>query len=266
MSDLREIFRDNLPHPGYCLVLRPFGDEFDRVWATIRDALAETFYWIDVASLSRSGRIMEEILLAIARTDVVIVDVTTSNANVFYELGIAHMARGESKVIIVKQRASDRSEEDNARLPFDIAGDRYLDYKPTLDGIQDMLPELKTRIRNALERTSWFRLAEGSTYTSDAFSGPGGAYQFEVQAVAFLDRSVGREEKNFREGSVSIELTVRPYPLMDRSVPAVVSATLSSGAICKIPNLNWCLKFEYFESDRDQKEKDKAVICVIPAV
>lgn len=136
MSDLREIFRDNLPNPGYCLVLRPFGDKFDRVWSSIREELAKTFYWVDVASLSRSGQIMEEILIAIARTDVVIVDVTTNNPNVFYELGIAHMAKGERKVVILRQKASNGRKLGSAKVPFDIAGNRYLDYEPTTDGIQ----------------------------------------------------------------------------------------------------------------------------------
>ena len=210
MTDLRKIFEDNPPNPGYCLVLRPFGDKFDRVWSSIKEVLAKPFCWEDVADLRRSGQILEQILQAIARTDVVIVDVTGDNPNVFYELGIAHAAKSEGKVIIVKQRASDRSEEHSPKVPFDIAGNRYLDYEPTADGIQAMLPELETRIRNALERTSWFRVAEGRTHFSVALSGPGGAYQFEVRAVAFLDRSVGSGDKSVRSGSVSIEVTVRP--------------------------------------------------------
>jgi hypothetical protein len=49
------------------------------------------------------------------------------------------------------------------------------------------------------------------------------------------------------------------------SIPTVVSTTLSTGATCKIPNLEWCLKFEYFERDPDREDEEKAVICVIPA-
>ena len=210
--------------------------------------------WKDVASLNGAGEIMEEVLLAIARTDAVIVDVTTDNPNVFYELGIARLAKGDKKVIIVKQTTNPRSIQNTSNVPFDIRGDRYLEYESSPDGIQAMLPELEVRIKKALQATSWFRLAEGKTHIADALPGADGDYQFEVRAVSFVGRTLGRE-------AVRLDVAVRPYAIPDASSAAGLSTRLFSSESCEIPNLPWRLKFERFERDDGE---EKAVICVIP--
>ena len=51
MADLNRIFKENPINPGYCLVLRPMGGDYDRVWAEIHQALEQMFAWTDVGTL-----------------------------------------------------------------------------------------------------------------------------------------------------------------------------------------------------------------------
>ena len=57
---------------------------------------------------------MSNILDGIAKSEIVIVDITGNNPNVFYELGIAHSLRTRQTIIIITQ------DEDVSRSPFDI--------------------------------------------------------------------------------------------------------------------------------------------------
>src|SRR5215471_5083775 len=54
-----------------------------------------------------------------------VADLTTANANVFYELGLRHAVRRHSTVLIFA---------DSGRLPFDVAPLRALPYKLTPEG------------------------------------------------------------------------------------------------------------------------------------
>src|SRR6185436_18585200 len=105
MPDLRRIFQQNRPNPGYCLVIRPMEADFDEFWGRVARAYKRTFAWTDVGSLASSGDIMEDVLQAIAGSDVIIADVSLQRANVFYELGIAHAMKGLEKVVIVTRKA-----------------------------------------------------------------------------------------------------------------------------------------------------------------
>ena len=59
---------------------------------------------------------------AIYRADLVVVDLSTENANIMYELGFAHALR--KPTIILASRAS------NSKIPSDLAGFPYLFYDP----------------------------------------------------------------------------------------------------------------------------------------
>jgi hypothetical protein len=67
----------------------------------------------------RSGFIHLEMLEHVVGADIAIVDITTQNANVFYELGVRHSFR-HSTTILVKRRGT--------HIPFNIAGMRVFEY------------------------------------------------------------------------------------------------------------------------------------------
>jgi hypothetical protein len=249
MEDLRNLFSREKSNPGYCLVLRPFPEEFTRVWDKVGELLKRDFYWTDVKSLAGAGEIMPQVLSAIAQTDVVVVDISGGNPNVFYELGIARYAKGDKKVILVKQHDSPEY--------FDVSGTRYLEYEPSPEGIKKMVEELQVRIRAALEHTAWFLLAEGETHIQGPLPGQNGDYQFEVRAVSLSGGNPPPE-------SVTLDLSVRVYPPSGGSSPDRSQVRLQNKQTSEIPNLPWCLKFEYFEFDNHRSRK--ARICVVPKI
>ncbi len=66
-----------------------------------------------------AGLIHQQMIQRIIDSDLVIVDVSSWNANVFYELGIRHTAQ-KSGTLIIRREAE--------KLPFNIAGMRVIDY------------------------------------------------------------------------------------------------------------------------------------------
>jgi len=265
MPDFQRAFADHYPQPGYCLVLRPFTEPADRAWGAIKESLKRTFRWTDVADLSTAGSIMEQVLVEIARTDVVIVDITGDNPNVFFELGIARMAKPESKVLIVRREGDedDRPAASSARrenvVPFDIQSDRYLSFKTTDQGIQAMLPMLETRLWNALENSQWFVIGKGEAFVvgpvEDADSS---ATLVEVLPTRFLERQFGP-----KAGRVHVAVTIRRTvddheTAPDAAAPQSLEGSLGCGDTLALGSLPWRLKFHWFEDD-------KARFCVEPA-
>lgn len=78
---------------------------------------------------------------------VVLADLTSRNANVFYELGIAHCSG--NKTIMTAQSMSD--------VPFDIRNYRVLIYEQTISGSKELAETLNKAIQElltALDRTN----------------------------------------------------------------------------------------------------------------
>src|SRR5436305_7965208 len=73
-------------------VIMPFASEFDEVYRLfISDALNAAGYKVLRADNLLSHRsILQDIIGAIASSNLIIADLTGANPNVFYELGIAH--------------------------------------------------------------------------------------------------------------------------------------------------------------------------------
>jgi hypothetical protein len=78
----------------------------------------------------------------IQQAELVIVDISRSNANVFYELGYAVAKR--KQLVLIKQR--------NAKTHADVAGFEYFDYTVTRSGLPNKRFEtaLGTRLRDLL--------------------------------------------------------------------------------------------------------------------
>jgi tetratricopeptide (TPR) repeat protein len=80
----------------------------------------------------------ERLILA----DYAVADLTTANANVFYELGVRHAARPYSTVLV---------SADVKRAPFDLAPDRVLPYALDAQGRPAEPAKARTRLVAALE-------------------------------------------------------------------------------------------------------------------
>src|SRR5215211_4222564 len=80
----------------------------------------------------------ERLILA----DYAVADLTTANANVFYELGVRHAARPYSTVLV---------SADVKRTPFDLAPDRVLPYSLDSKGRPAKVKQNRAALAKALE-------------------------------------------------------------------------------------------------------------------
>ncbi|MBI2240143.1 MAG: DUF4071 domain-containing protein [Magnetospirillum gryphiswaldense] len=115
----------------FCFVLMPFGikpDEagrlidFDQVFAQIIEPAIRAADMEPIrADQETSGGIIHKAMFErLMLCDYAVADLTTANANVFYELGIRHGVRPHSTVLMFGQ---------GSRLPFDVSSLRGLPYR-----------------------------------------------------------------------------------------------------------------------------------------
>jgi hypothetical protein len=127
----------------------PFAEQYREVYSEIyRPVCAANGLEIwRVDEISRPGSITRDIVEGILDADVVLADLTSKNANVFYELGIAHAVG--NKTIMTAQDASD--------VPFDIANFRVIFYEQSISGSKKLKVDLDKAIKEllvALDRTN----------------------------------------------------------------------------------------------------------------
>ncbi len=85
--------------------------------------------------VQRSGAITKDIILRLAEADLVIVDITDLNPNVFYEMGVRHSLRSQGTVMLVDElRTSD--------IPFDLSAYRVIKFKGELTGFERLRREI----------------------------------------------------------------------------------------------------------------------------
>ena len=125
-----------------CFVIMPFKEELDGVWATIKHAV-ESFPMqcirADEHKISRP--IVTEIKNDIASADLLIIDLTGRNPNVFYEAGFAE-ALNRPYILITQDILSD--------LAFDIQHIRVLQYSNAIGGEKD----LELKLTEAIKQTT----------------------------------------------------------------------------------------------------------------
>jgi MAP3K TRAFs-binding domain len=139
--------------PPVCFVVMPFGVKPDGYGGSIDfDAVYERLIAPAVSEANLQplradqelvgGIIHKPMFERLILSDYAVADLTTANANVFYELGVRHAVRPYSTVLIAAALG---------RIPFDLAPDRVLPY--TLDGRGSpaALPEELGRLADALE-------------------------------------------------------------------------------------------------------------------
>lgn len=122
--------------------------DFDAVYSElIRPCLqAEGFTPVRSDEEADAGMVHQQMIQRIIDSDLVIVDVSSGNPNVFYELGIRHTAQKSGTLIL--RRAAEQ-------LPFNIAGMRAIDYPSfrTLDDWRkggERVEEARDRLRSSI--------------------------------------------------------------------------------------------------------------------
>jgi hypothetical protein len=93
--------------------------------------------------ISRSGSITRGILQQLYTADVVIVDLTDLNPNVFYELGVRHALRRGTILLGLKGTV----------VPFDVGDLRVIFYEDRVGGELEAIPRIKAFLEEALSST-----------------------------------------------------------------------------------------------------------------
>lgn len=125
------------------VVMMPFKSEFDPIWEAIQgEAFKNQMNCLRADSIWDENSILDDIVSLIWRARIVITDYSDSNANVFYETGIAHTLGRECIPII----------QDIRDIPFDLRHLRTLKYDTSDMGINKMKLELGRRIKTILGR------------------------------------------------------------------------------------------------------------------
>ncbi len=111
--------------------------------------------------------ILDDIISAIEKSIITIVDISGNNANVFYELGIAHILKQDQTIIITH-------DEFNI-IPFDITHFRIIKYKDSIVGKNEYEDKLRKTIEPIIQD---FRLI----YKEE--------YEFAMELISSFDRTM----------------------------------------------------------------------------
>lgn len=124
-------------------ILMPFSEPLNEVYEfLIKGALTEAGYKVSRADdIKSQSNILEDIITGIIQSSLIIADLTDSNANVYYELGIAHAL--QKKVVLITQ--------DIEELPFDLRSYRVIAYSTHFSKMNEAKNTLKDLAKEALD-------------------------------------------------------------------------------------------------------------------
>jgi tetratricopeptide (TPR) repeat protein len=170
-----------------CFVLMPFGKkpdaggtlvDFDAVY---HELIAPAIRLADLDPLRADeemtgGIIHKPMFERLLLCPYAVADLSTANANVFYELGVRHAVRPYSTVLIFGE---------SGRLPFDVAPLRAIPYKLTPSGTPDAMASTEENLVAALQE------ARKNTADSPVFQLVDGIKPMDISQIktdAFRDR------------------------------------------------------------------------------
>lgn len=158
--------REFTPSRNLCFVLMPFTDP--RIAKVYRDVVSPALEEVKLAPNKADERygpdVMQDIWAGLNEARLVLADVTGRNANVFYEVGIAHTL-GKPLILL--------SADGGDAVPFDINRFRHVLYTFTPRGLRD----LRTKLRSALpkmlrEHPTGHRLVNEAEFDARQWRGP----------------------------------------------------------------------------------------------
>lgn len=134
---------DEPVEPDLVAVMMPFDAKFNSVYAGLQESVkVADMKCRRVDDIWEHDHIIQDVASLICKASVVICDATGRNANVFYEMGIAHTLGKD--VIIVTQSPDD--------VPFDVAHIRHIRYFPNGEGIAALTSDVTRRLKGIQAR------------------------------------------------------------------------------------------------------------------
>ena len=123
-------------------MIMPFTDEHFEVYELLKERFENNFEFVHAGDdVSTQQNILKDIIQMIYDADVIIADLSGLNANVFYELGVAHTLN--KKVINITQ--------DISKLPFDIKSYRATEYSTHFKRFDLLVKELERYLNGAVD-------------------------------------------------------------------------------------------------------------------
>jgi hypothetical protein len=119
-----------------CFLVMPFRKDLDRVKSIVERTLSRQGWSVVRADqIVRPRRITDAILQATFTSDLVVADLTGSNPNVFYEVGVAH-AIGCDVIMLTQDETT----------PFDVKDEATIFYKFTEKGLGKLGEDLRRSV------------------------------------------------------------------------------------------------------------------------
>ena len=157
----------------------PFSEKFFPVYDAIQTVIQSeelSMRCIRADEKTGGGYIMDSILSSISESQFIIADLTDKNANVFYELGIAHMVKDHDKVILLTQNMEE--------IPFDVRHFRHIVYsQATPAKLHNLKIELMAAIKTSIPNQVRFGIRKGQRHylVDRKFFGEQDRFQYEVE-------------------------------------------------------------------------------------
>lgn len=136
-----------------CFVVMPFGEkkdldgqdiDFDDIYRFFFKKAIEDMgiQCVRCDEIEESGSIHQKMFEQIYQADIVVVDITTSNANVYYELGVRH-ALAKGVTLLIRRKGT--------TIPFNIQGMQVVEYDQSrFASIEQAKARIRDIIRNGL--------------------------------------------------------------------------------------------------------------------
>lgn len=139
-------FSADIERPKAFIVMQ-FSSPYNEVYSHVIKDVCEEFRLdaIRADEIYGPGIIIKDVIDRIAQSQVVIADISPTNANVYFEVGYA-LALGKPIILLAQRRTPD------APLPFDLSAFRVLFYDDSIGGKPKLESGLKEHLREILGR------------------------------------------------------------------------------------------------------------------
>jgi hypothetical protein len=134
--------RDGRDFSYRCFIACPFSAPYRDVVNVVKSVMAAYGIYAETAEAIDTRALMEKICLKIDQAQFAVVDVSESNPNVLFELGIL-LARRKPTIII---RNTGIAEWTGERVPSDVVGVERIEYWNTSEDLREKLRQLCERI------------------------------------------------------------------------------------------------------------------------
>lgn len=128
-------------------MIMPFGERFFSVYRDLKEKFAADYVFTNAGDNENQHNILRDIVERICRADIVIADLTGPNANVMYELGVAHTLNKKT-IMITQDSLSD--------LPFDLKQYRAKDYSEHFESYNELVRYLRKSLQGAFDGSVFY--------------------------------------------------------------------------------------------------------------